>query len=70
MVSLYVSEFQLCERVQLSYIYRKNESGEPNNDILEEIDEMADTLFANAKEWPPSDESEYLDTMQTEIPDL
>ena len=69
-VSLYVSEFRLCELVQLNYVYRKNESGEPNVDILKQIDEMADTLFSKAEDWPPSDESEYLDSMQTQIPDM
>ncbi|MFB6073382.1 MAG: hypothetical protein ABEJ89_00050 [Haloarculaceae archaeon] len=69
-VSLYVSEFQLCELVQLNYVYRKNESGEPNDDILEEIDEMADKLFSKAADWPPSDESEYLNGMRTQLPEM
>jgi hypothetical protein len=69
-VSLYVSEFQLCELVQLNYVYRKNESGEPNDDIMDDIDEVAERLFSKAADWPPSDESEYLDGMRTQLPEL
>lgn len=69
-VSLYIQEFNICELVQLNYVYRKNESNEPNEGILRDIDDCANRLFEEAADWPPADESEYLDEMRTQLPSL
>lgn len=66
-VAVWVRNFQLCELVQLNYVYRKNESNEPNQDILEEIDAVVERFFEESEDWPPSEESAYLDDARTQL---
>ncbi|WP_132059137.1 hypothetical protein [Halorussus amylolyticus] len=68
--SLYVRGIEIAEVVQLCYLYNKNKSAEPDPDILQEIDEAAERLFAKAPNWPPDEQSEYLEAMQTRFPEL
>lgn len=68
--ALYVRGIEIAEVVQLCYLYNKNENREPDRAVLTEIDEAAERLFAEAADWPPDEQSEYLAGMQTQFPDL
>lgn len=68
--SLYVRGVDIAEVIQLCYLYNKNENGEPDRDVLREIDEAAKQLFAEVADWSPSEESEYIETMQTAFPEI
>lgn len=68
--SLYVRGIDVAEVVQLCYLYNKNENGEPDRNVLLRIDDAAKQLFAEAARWSPSEESEYIDAMRTQFPNL
>jgi hypothetical protein len=67
---LYVSGIDIADVIMLCYLYNKNKNSEPNQDVLEEIDEMAQVLFEEADDWPPEEESAYLDEVETHLPDV
>lgn len=67
---LYVSGIDIADVLMLCYLYNKNKNDEPDQDILGEIDEMAQTLFEDADDWPPEEESDYLDKVETHLPDV
>lgn len=66
--SLYLRGIEIAEVVQLCYIYDKNENGEPRQNVLREIDDTAERLFSEIADWSPSEQSEYIDTVQTKFP--
>lgn len=68
--SLYLRGIDIADVVQLCYIYNKNENREPDQDVLVEIDEAANRLFVEVADWSPDEESEYLETVQTQFPNL
>lgn len=68
--SLYVRGIDIAEVVQLCYLYNKNENSEPDEDVLKEIDETAEQLFAEVANWTPKEQSEYLTAMRTDFPDV
>ncbi|USZ66673.1 hypothetical protein NGM10_07925 [Halorussus salilacus] len=68
--SLYVRGIEIAEVVQLCYLYNKNKNTEPDRSVLQEIDAAAERLFAEAPDWPPDEESEYLEAMQTQLPEV
>jgi hypothetical protein len=68
--SLYVSGMDVAEVVQLCYLYNKNQNGEPDEDVLEAIDETATQLFAEVADWTTDEQSDYLTAMQTNFPDV
>lgn len=67
---LYVSGIDIADVIMLCYLYNKNKNSEPNQDILRKIDETAQTLFEDADDWPPEEESAYLDEVVTHLPDV
>lgn len=67
--ALYVRGIDIAEVIQLCYLYNKNQNGEPDQNVLEEIDTAAKRLFEDAADWPPDDQSAYLEAMQTQLPE-
>ena len=68
--SVYLKGISIAEVVQLNYIYNKGKSGEPNKDYLRRINQQAEKLLEQSDDWPPSEESEYLDNVRTELPNI
>lgn len=67
---LHVSGIDVAEVVMLCYLYNKNKNDEPKLSILADIDETAQKLFEQADDWPPAEESAYLDEVVTNLPDI
>lgn len=67
--ALYPRGIDVAEVVQLCYLYNKNQTGEPNRDVLVAIDEAAEELFEDIGGMSPGEQSQYLSTMRTKFPD-